>query len=287
MFRYVYHLIFIICFLSCNPEGIQNSRIDEYDISSQIFKNKRKLRIYLPPGYQESKEYKILYLNDGQNVFGSQELSPQDDWKVDEIVDSLIVNQIIKPIIIVGIDNAGLRQRGYEYLPWEDEYLSPPIPDPMGKKYPQFLVEEIVPFVESKYKIQEGSENRGVGGFSYGGLISLYSSMILSGSFGFLLIESPSLYVKDQQILREADSQSIQWPKKIYFGVGTNEIGLENCNEVHEDNLMAVQDIRSIMSMIQEQDSLITMELNVVECATHHYQEASKRLARALVFLNK
>jgi enterochelin esterase-like enzyme len=69
-----------------------------------------------------------------------------------ETVDELVSSGRIEPIIVVGIDNAGRRLRPREYLPYPDDTRSPPEPDPQGKLYPLFLLNEVIPFVEARYR---------------------------------------------------------------------------------------------------------------------------------------
>ena len=44
-----------------------------HEVRSRVFKNKRFLRVWLPPGYSDAENsgryYPVLYLNDGQNLF--------------------------------------------------------------------------------------------------------------------------------------------------------------------------------------------------------------------------
>lgn len=275
--------IIALCFTSCNLQN--KSKIELLTLQSQVFKNERLLRVYLPADYNGIKSFRVLYLNDGQHLFESDKLHQKEDWRVDEITDSLIKQGIIEPLIIVGIDNIGTTNRGDEYLPWEDIYLNPPIPNPKGKMYPDFIINEVMPLIESKYKIKKGKENVGIGGFSYGGLIAIYTAMKKPDHFGFLLAETPSLYVNDNQILKEAQKSSNGWPARIYFGVGTNELGLKNCEENNADNRMAVSDIRDFISIINNNKCDTKTEFNIVKCATHSFEEASKRLPKALEFL--
>lgn len=236
--------------------------------------------MWLPPGYESLNSCKVLYLNDGQNVFGDLDVSVGDDWQVDEIADSLVLNGLIEPVIIVGIDHMGLKDRGNEYLPWEDIYLYPPIPDPNGRLYPEFLTQEVMPFVESYFRIRKGSENTGLGGFSYGALISAYTAF-QSKAFGFLLLESPSFYVHDQQLLKELKTNREHGVEKLHVGVGTNELNIANCDESHPDNLMAVEDVNSFL----EHFEVVERQRILRTCGIHSYEQAAESLADALVFL--
>lgn len=275
-------ILTVILISSCTTN--KESRIEVIELNSEIFDNTRNVRVYLPPGYDENQSYKVLYLNDGQNVFGNEDVNISQDWRVDEIVDSLLSLEFIDPLIIVGIDNIGLSERGNEYLPWEDEFLYPPIKEPKGKEYPDFVVKEVMPLIESIYGLRPERSHCGIGGFSYGGLIAVYTAMTYPEKFGFLLAETPSLYVHDNKIL-EVAKEVQHWPEKIYMGVGTNEMGFDDCQEVHEDNRMAVVDIQQLVELIQLQDSSSRSHINIVKCATHSFEEASLRLPHALEFL--
>ena len=190
------------------------------EFKSAIFHNSRKLRILLPAGYHEgknaSKQYPVLYLNDGQNLFDvcTAIFGPRE-WKVDETADRLIAEGKVQPLIIVGIDNAGRHEtarlpleplegsRPNEYLPFTDSELKPFLAEVHGANYPDFLTREVMPLIEKQYRVKTGPENTGLGGSSYGGLITFYVALYAHGVFGRVLIESPSLYVHDYAVLKQ------------------------------------------------------------------------------------
>jgi enterochelin esterase-like enzyme len=78
--------------------------------SSRVFRNTRFLRVWLPPAYDEpanaDRHYPALYLNDGQNLFETSTSFTHVEWQVDETADRLIREDVIPPMIIVGVDNA-------------------------------------------------------------------------------------------------------------------------------------------------------------------------------------
>src|SRR5689334_11150358 len=143
--------------------------------TSETFGNSRVLRVLLPPGYDlpvnRSRRYPVLYLNDGQNLFdaGTSTFTDQE-WRVDETVNELIAAGRIQPLIVVGIDHAGRRARFHEYFPYPDRFLEPPDPTPQGKRYPAFLADEVIPFVEHQYRADRVAAHRGLGGSSAGAL---------------------------------------------------------------------------------------------------------------------
>jgi metallo-beta-lactamase class B len=64
----------------------------------------RRIWIYLPKGYtNSSKNYPVLYMQDGQNLFNEQ-TAPFGEWGVDECLDTL-QKKLGKECIVVGIDN--------------------------------------------------------------------------------------------------------------------------------------------------------------------------------------
>ena len=81
-----------------------------HEFPSRVFRNTRFLRVWLPPGYDDSenadRRYPILYLNDGQNLFEPSTSFAGVEWQVDETADRLIREGVVPPMIIVGIDNA-------------------------------------------------------------------------------------------------------------------------------------------------------------------------------------
>jgi len=192
---------------------------------SNVFPASRSLRILLPAGYRlpanRKRRYPGLYLNDGQNLFDvCTAIFNREEWRVDETVDELVANGKLDPLIVVGIDNGGWQLRPKEYLPYVDETLSPPEPHPEGKLYPHFLLDEVVPFVEARYRVLRGPRNRVLGGSSYGAGIALFTVMNRPGSFAGLLLESPSIYADDDHLLRDAASVRV-WPRRMYVGTGT------------------------------------------------------------------
>src|SRR5437588_196815 len=196
-----------------------------HEFRSRIFQNTRFLRVWLPPGYDDpqnsGRHYPVLYLNDGQNLFESVSSFNGTEWQVDETGDRLIREGVIPPMIFIGIDNAG-KDRMREYMPHRS--LNPMLVRVLGSRYPSFLTDEVMPFLARTYRISVRPEHTGLGGSSLGALIALYSAAVRPDVFGRLLIESPSLWASNRQMIRQSRGVR-RWPERIFLGTGTAESG--------------------------------------------------------------
>ena len=93
-----------------------------------------------------------------------------------------------------------------------------------GTRYPSFLSTEIMPYIGDQYRVATGVENTGFGGSSLGALIALYTAQVCPGLIGRLLLESPSLWASNRQLVRH--SRNVRhWPERVFLAIGTNEGG--------------------------------------------------------------
>lgn len=248
-----------------------------HELSSSIFGNTRLLRVWLPPNYDGggATAYPVLYLNDGQNLFDSATAFAGVHWRAGETAARLIVEEKIRPLIIVGIDNT--KTRINEYVPYRSK--DPRVVPAKGKCYPDFLQREVMPLMEQRYPILKGPENTGLGGSSLGGLITLYTQLAAPGVFGRLLIESPSLFVANRKILEEC-RRFRAWPARTFLGMGTREVGLPEKDE------RVVGDVRELESILRNAGlDELRLKVRIEEGAAHSETAWAARFPEALAFL--
>ncbi len=251
-----------------------------HKFKSQVFRNTRFIRVWLPPGYDESsnqgRRYPILYLNDGQNLFESATSFTGVEWQVDETADRLIRERVIAPMIVVGIDN-GAKDRFREYMPHRS--LQPMMLRVQGRRYPDFLIKEVMPFVARSYRVATGPDNTGLGGSSLGALIALYTALAWPGVIGRLLLESPSLWASNRQLIREVRARK-DWPDRIFLATGTEEAGRADRNQ------SVVDDVRELAAILGRA-GLNEKRLRVMieGGASHHESAWARRFPEALAFL--
>jgi predicted alpha/beta superfamily hydrolase len=188
--------------------------------ASQFLSTRRDLVVYLPPGYDQSRDrYPVLYLQDGQNLFSSETAFYGQEWRVDAIADQLICSGAIRPLIVVGVWHAGVR-RVSEYTPTRD-----PRTRKGGKalRYAQMLAREIKPFVDHEYRTRKPAAHAAVGGSSLGALVSLSTGLAYPRVFGSVVAMSPSVWWDRRSILQAVESFRERTRPRIWVDVGTAE----------------------------------------------------------------
>jgi len=204
---------------------------------SRILGNRRDILVYLPRGYRRflRLRYPVLYLNDGQNVFDAVSSFAGVEWGVDETAERLIRAKLIEPLIIVAVANMG-EDRIHEYAPTsgviDAKAKRKKRSKGLARQYGQFLIEELKPYIDQKYRTKPGPEFTTLGGSSLGGLVTLAIGMLYPQIFRRLMVMSPSIWWDNFAIYRLVDSISEKPPLKIWLDTGTAEPGWEQTREL-------------------------------------------------------
>ena len=140
----------------------------------------RDVVVWLPDGYQTGDSCDVLYMHDGNMLFDATTTWNRQEWCVDEVMDSLMKAGKIRSCIVVGIYNTD--DRLSEYFPaktWqhvpEAERKNAKLEKLTADGYLKFIVEELKPFIDERYKPLTTREHTFMMGSSMGGLISLYA----------------------------------------------------------------------------------------------------------------
>lgn len=177
----------------------------------------RRIWVYLPPSYKQTKNknYPVLYLQDGQNLFNEQ-TAFSGEWGIDECLDTL-APALNKECIVIGIDNGG-DKRMTEYNPYDDEKYG----KAEGRQYIDFIAKTLKPYVDSNYRTVKDAKHTFIAGSSMGGLISLYAMVQYPDVFGAAGIFSPAFWLTPQFY---ADVAAVKWQKnqRFYFYAGEKE----------------------------------------------------------------
>ena len=163
------------------------SRLIEFP--SSILGRVHRLRVYLPPGYDENTlaTYPVAFMQDGQNLFFPDEAFAGRDWEVDKTSETLRAMSAVEDIVIVGIYSDD-RMRDYT--------------EPGYEAYARSLAEEIVPEAQRLLRIGNHRRYRTVWGSSLGGVVSFYTVWQHPQVFGTGVCMSSTFSHKDNLIER-------------------------------------------------------------------------------------
>ena len=195
----------------------------------------RTIAVYLPPGYNpddKDRRYPVIYLHDGELLFtpdGSR------DCYFDETLTRLIKAEAIEPMIAVAIYSSDLRWD--ELGPWFNAnmgmwggYRAGWHSSGEGDAYLDF-VEDVKRYIDTYYNTNPG--DTGIGGFSMGGLISLYAGLTRPEVFNRVMAMSPAVWFAqknndwstDNHLIEliETTGTGIDQDVRFYMDIGTNE----------------------------------------------------------------
>ncbi|MDQ2919010.1 MAG: alpha/beta hydrolase-fold protein [Verrucomicrobiota bacterium] len=222
------------------PEHTLTGNIQSHpDFESKILGNRRDVLVYLPPGYRRARtrRFPVLYLNDGQNVFDDATAFGGIEWGVDETAERLVQAQLIEPIIIVAVANVG-EARIHEYAPTRGRLEEGKRKRSKGllRHYGRFLINELKPFIDARYRTLTRPEYTGLGGSSLGGLATLSLGLWFPNVFRRLAVMSPSIWWDDcaiYKMIEELDDEE-KPPLKIWLDTGTNEPGWQRARVLRD-----------------------------------------------------
>lgn len=140
-------------------------RVEAPEIPSQIWRESRRIRVYLPPDLRREEEYPVLWVLDGSEYLQRTRLPL--------IVENLVAAGHLRPCLIVFVDPVR-RQEEYGLNPATS----------------QFFVEELVPWVLSRYPASLRREEHALLGASLGGLMAAWMAWNHWEVFGTVLVQS-------------------------------------------------------------------------------------------------
>ena len=188
----------------------------------------RRLTIYTPAGYEQSKEkYPVLYLLHGM---GGDENAWSELGRATQIMDNLIASGKAKPMIVV-MPNGNISQ---EAAPGEtSEGLKTPsmqLPKTMDGNF-EAAFQDVVNFVEQNYRVKADKAHRAIAGLSMGGFHSLYISINNPSSFDYIGLFSAAIKPRQKEVSSpiykdpesKVDNLFKHSPKLLWMGIGNTD----------------------------------------------------------------
>lgn len=224
------------------------STIERYKVAISTLDRERMIRVYLPSSYDDNKRFDVLYMHDGHNLFDLESSSYGSIWNVHTTLD-MIENQYNKNVIVVGIDCDPINRLS-EYSPWKNDHLHEltglPIGTPNGgegKQYVDWIVNELVPFINNKYKTTNINY---MAGSSMGGLISLYAGFKYPNTFKKIGSFSPSIWFAKDELYKFIDEHYSK-DLHVYIDIGSLELSFIPTNRKIDNDHHDVKDMEQYL----------------------------------------
>jgi predicted alpha/beta superfamily hydrolase len=209
-----YLLVVAIASIACFGQDLAPPAPQRLVIHSNILNEDRVIWVRMPAATRASKEsYPVLYMTDGGanvNEIGS-------------IIDFLVDNNRIAPLIVVGITNT---DRNRDLTPTHADVKRAdgtvePMPTSGGAdKFLDFIQTELVPEIEKRYATQP---YRIFTGHSFGGLFAIHALVTRPDLFNAYIAVSPSLWWDDAHTLHQAQqffAKQKEFKKTLFYSLG-------------------------------------------------------------------
>ena len=250
--KYILQLFIILFYstmlLQAQPlPKVKKGTIERIEKFASKYVDPRNVDVWLPESYSTKKKYAVLYMHDGQMLFDSTTTWNKKSWDVDKVITRLFEQGKLKDVIVVGIWN-GDKSRHADYFPQKPfENLDTAKKEMVltaarnngvsvfgnyqiqSDGYLKFLVEELKPFIDKKYRTNKDAAHTFIAGSSMGGLISMYAICEYPNVFGgaaCLSTHWPGIFQMNNNPIPEAFYNYLQnnlpnpAKHKIYFDYG-------------------------------------------------------------------
>jgi predicted alpha/beta superfamily hydrolase len=173
---------------------------ETFHIDSKTLGERRVINVYLPPGYRQGSErYPVLYMPDG----GVAEDFPH----ITGLVDVSIKNQVIRPLLVVAVENTERRRDLVGPTAVAEERKAAPHAGG-ADRFRAFLRDELKPAVAAHYRVTGES---GIVGESLAGLFVLETLLVEPGLFDSYIAVDPSVWWNEQAVVRSAAARLTAW----------------------------------------------------------------------------
>jgi enterochelin esterase-like enzyme len=294
--------LLLVSLKSGNPlPKVISGRLQRLENFPSKYVSSRNIDVWLPANYNDTVKHAVLYMHDGQMLFDPEQTWNHQAWNVDDVASTLQSQHQTQAFIVVGIWNSG-STRHQEYFPQKPfEKLTDLEKDsvffrlkkagkckdtflPQSDLYLQFLVEELIPYIDYHFAVRHDRQSTFMAGSSMGGLISIYGLCEYPEIFGGVACLSshwPGTYSLENNPLPNAFlnylDEKLPPPgqHKIYF----------DCGDQTLDALYPALQKRVDSLLIEKKYTLIN-QLSYYSPGDEHNEVAwNKRLPGALKFL--
>ena len=216
-------------------KNVPHGQLRENQYYSKTSKTVRRVYIYTPPGYESgSQKYPVLYLQHGM---GENETGWGNQGHANLIMDNLIAEGKAVPFIIV-MENSSVNMSGMPRPPRpQGAPAGAPAGQPAGAPRPaggpgagmnfaaqfeRILIDDLIPYVESNFRVIADQKHRAMAGLSMGGTQTRSIVMANPDKFSYVGMFSSGTFVpteiKDLDTFKKAG-------KLVFMSFGGREGG--------------------------------------------------------------
>jgi enterochelin esterase-like enzyme len=224
-------------------------------IQSQSLGTNKEIHISLPPDYNQNQTYPLLILHDGPDYFNLGRIVTQ--------ANQLMVDGKIKQIVMVAVpvDKA---VRTQEYSPIGER----------NQAHKEFIMNELLPFLEENYPVDLSTENLVIGGSSLGGTVSLHLALDYPEQVQNVLSQSGAFLEATKEQIQKTSSLSYL---TIYQSIGLKETAVPT----HMGTIDLVTRNREVYELLRKKNAHVYY---IEEDGDHTWGFWQKELPRALGF---
>jgi enterochelin esterase family protein len=155
----------------------------------------RRMYVYTPAGYEDNKEkFPVLYLLHGGG-------GDEDAWtslgRANYILDNLIAQGKAKPMIVVMTNGNPDQTASLTDIKTGTAVTDPAKLGMASEKFPESLVKDVIPYIESHFRVIPNSANRAIAGLSMGCLHTQIAAMNNPELFQYIGLFSLGLHFND------------------------------------------------------------------------------------------
>ena len=192
-------------------KNVPHGQLRENQYFSKTSNSVRRVYIYTPPGYDNnSKKYPVLYLQHGM---GENETGWGNQGHANLIMDNLIAEGKATPFIIV-MENSAVDLSGMPRRPRPGSTPGQGAPGPsmnsfnFAGQFERILIDDLIPYVESNFRVIADQKHRGMAGLSMGGMQTRSIVKTNPDKFSYVGLFSSGTFspteIKDIEVFKKA-----------------------------------------------------------------------------------
>ncbi|MGE0088553.1 MAG: alpha/beta hydrolase [Bacteroidales bacterium] len=252
---------------------MNSSTVEKVTLFSKALAKEMPMLVYLPPSYNDQTFFPVLYFLHGRN--GNENI--MFDVDINNSADKLVSCGEIAPMVIVcpRIENS----RGVNSSAECKE-----VPDTNGRiintgRYEDYIIEEVIPFIDKTFNTVKDRKGRFIGGVSGGGHAALHNALRHQQMFSKVGGHMPAVELKleeeDQPYYQDiygwekydpiyiATNNTISLDMEVYLDAGDKDEGqfYEGCSILH--NILRGKGINSQYHLFQGNHSVEYIKSNI------------------------